>query len=365
MDIRLDTKSHSATEELSHFLLTQAIEKRASDVHVRPLGDEAEVRLRIDGVLQRVGTLPSEVAVRLVRHVKAQSGLEPTLSNRPQDGRASATHDGHHFDLRVSTLPAKGGESLVVRLLEQGRVFGLDNSGMNDKALCLVRDLLDRPSGLVLMTGPTGSGKSTTLFSMLQEINRPEINIQSVEDPVEYVVPGVTQVEVNEKAGLTFPAVIRSCLRQDPDVLLVGEIRDAETAQIALQAALTGHLVLSTLHTNDAATAVPRLIDLGISAAALSDALVAVMAQRLVRKLCTVCGGKGCDECGGTGYRGRLPVVEILEKNKDVAQLIVEGGTAEQIRLANTGPLASLTDYAANLVAEGLTNAEEVRRVVG
>lgn len=215
------------------------------------------------------------------------------------------------------------------------------------------------------MTGPTGSGKSTTLFSMLAEINRPEINIQSVEDPVEYLMPGVTQIEVHAKTGLTFPAVIRSCLRQDPDVLLVGEIRDAETAEIALQAALTGHLVLSTLHTNDAATAVPRLLDLGISAAALSDAVVAVMAQRLVRRVCADCSGAGCDACQGTGYRGRVPVVEILEKTPEIAQLIADGATAEQLRLANQGPLASLTDYADRLVADGLTTRDEVRRVTG
>ena len=280
----------SATEKLASSLLNKAITMRSSDLHLQPYVKGSEVRFRIDGVLQRIALLPDGVGDRIIRYFKAHSdGMEPTVTNVPQDGRMSLTIEHRQIDLRISVLPAVGGESLVIRFLEQGKVYSLSKIGLSLKSLQIIRGMLSNSSGIILMTGPTGSGKSSTLYSMISEINQIGINIISIENPVEYKVPGLIQVEVNEKAGLTFPSVIRSCMRQDPDVLLIGEIRDKETAEIALQAAVTGHLVLSTLHTNDAVTSISRLTGLGINPAVLSDALSGVIAQRLVRQLCKKC----------------------------------------------------------------------------
>jgi Tfp pilus assembly pilus retraction ATPase PilT len=318
--------------------------------------------------------------------------MDPTSHNQPQDGRMSLTIEGKQFDLRISVLPAKGGESLVIRFLEQGRVYSLSNIGLSLSALQSIRRMLSNASGIVLMTGPTGSGKSSTLYSMVAEINRVGVNIITIENPVEYQVPGVTQVEVNEKAGLTFPSVIRSCMRQDPDVLLVGEIRDEETAEIAIQAAITGHLVLSTLHTNDAVTSVARLTGLGILPTVLSDALIGVVAQRLVRQLCKECRvavdehtlnaneslfkalsnitpsyrAQGCEVCGNTGYSGRIPVTEIFEVNSDVSRMIADGNThSEQLKRENQGQNKTLAGSAARLIVSGETTVNEAIRAIG
>jgi type II secretory ATPase GspE/PulE/Tfp pilus assembly ATPase PilB-like protein len=387
-----DSVTISATEKLARSLLIKAINMRASDMHLHPYLRGSTIRFRVDGILQRIALLPDGVGERISRYFKAHGDMDPTTDQIPQDGRMSLTVEGKQYDLRVSVLPAKGGESLVVRFLEQGRVYSMSNTGLSLSALQSIRRMLSNASGVVLMTGPTGSGKSSTLYSMVSEINRIGVNIITIENPVEYQVPGITQVEVNEKAGLTFPSIIRSCMRQDPDVLLVGEIRDEETAEIAMQAAITGHLVLSTLHTNDAVTSVARLTGLGISPAILSDALVGVIAQRLVRKLCKECRtpvdedaltsnealfkflshitpsyqAQGCEACGNTGYSGRIPVAEIFEITPEIAQLVADGNThSEQLKRENQGQNKSLAGSAARLIVSGDTTVNEAVRVIG
>lgn len=387
-----DKDTTSATDKLVKSLLIKAIRMKASDLHLHPYLRGSTIRYRIDGVLQRIAMLPDGVGDRIIRYFKARGDMDPATSHIPQDGRMSLTIEGKQFDLRISVLPAKGGESLVIRFLEQGRVYSLSGTGLSLGALQSIRRMLSNASGMVLMTGPTGSGKSSTLYSMVAEVNRIGVNIITIENPVEYQVPGITQVEVNEKAGLTFPSVIRSCMRQDPDILLVGEIRDEETAEIALQAAITGHLVLSTLHTNDAVTSVARLIGLGITPAVLSDALVGVIAQRLVRQLCKECRvpieedslnaqealfkklsnispsyrENGCEACNHTGYTGRLPVTEILEITPDMAKLIADGNThGELLKRENHGQNKTLAGSAARLVVSGETTVNEAVRVIG
>jgi len=385
-------KSSSAVDKLAHDLLSMSIDKRASDLHIKPFIRGREIRIRVDGVLIRLSLMPDSVGDHLIRYFKAHGGMEPTISHIPQDGRMSLVHKGRQFDLRISILPATGGENMVIRFLEQGRVYNLSQTGLSLMALQTTRRMLSNASGLILMTGPTGSGKSTTLYSMLSEINHIGINVMTIENPVEYRLSGITQVEVREKAGLTFPSVIRSCLRQDPDVILVGEIRDEETARVAMQAAITGHLVLSTLHTNDAVTTVSRLIGLGIPNNVLADALIGVIAQRLVRKLCSHCKVKapaddytdaealyhemtrlapgyrpgGCQHCDNTGYHGRLPIVEVLENNRTISQLIgAENTSAEMLRQANESELKSLSDSVSRLIVSGETSLDETLRIVG
>ncbi len=387
-----NTKSASATENLVQALLTSAVEKRASDIHLKPFLRGSEIRFRIDGVLQRITLLPDGVGSRVIRYFKAHGDMNPTISHLPQDGRMSFSANDRQFDLRISILPASGGENLVVRFLEQGRIYSLSNTGLSLLARQTIRKMLSNVSGLILMTGPTGSGKSTTLYSMIAEINSIGINITTIENPVEYRVSGLTQVEVNVKAGLTFPSVIRSCMRQDPDVILIGEIRDTETAQVALQAAVTGHLVLSTLHTNDAVTTVSRLAGLGVNATVLADALIGSIAQRLVRKLCEKCRIKieendlnseeqlfktltnitptyracGCGACQNSGYSGRIPVVEIFENSPEIAEMISEGNISrQQLQLANQGQLTSLAGSVSRLIVSGETCVSEALRVIG
>jgi type II secretory ATPase GspE/PulE/Tfp pilus assembly ATPase PilB-like protein len=382
----------SATEKLARGMLLKAIAMRASDMHLKPYLRGSEIRFRVDGILRRIALLPDGVGARIIRYFKANGDMDPTMHHLPQDGRMSLTANERQYDLRISVLPATGGESLVIRFLEQGRTYSLSNTGLSPAALQAIRRMLSNANGVVLMTGPTGSGKSSTLYSMVGEINRVGINITTIENPVEYRVLGITQVEVNEKAGLTFPSVIRSCMRQDPDVLLVGEIRDQETAEIAIQAAVTGHLVLSTLHTNDAVTSVARLVGLGIQPVALSDALVGVIAQRLVRRLCPQCRvpipedtlptdealfkslsnispsfrAGGCEACGNTGYQGRLPVVEIFEVTPEISQMIAAGSLrAEQLKLEDHGQHRTLAGSASRLIVSGETTVQEAVRVIG
>jgi type II secretory ATPase GspE/PulE/Tfp pilus assembly ATPase PilB-like protein len=369
---------------------------------MHPYYKGSSVRYRIDGVLKRITLLADGVGERVIRYFKARGNMDPTAHNIPQDGRMTLTMQGREYDLRISVLPVTGGESLVIRFLEQGRAYSLKHTGLSMSALQTIRRMLSNASGLILMTGPTGSGKSSTLYSMVAEINRVGINIITIENPVEYRVPGIAQVEVNAKAGLTFPAVIRSCMRQDPDVLLVGEIRDEETAEVALQAAVTGHMVLSTLHSNDAVTTVSRLVGLGIKPAVLSDALIGVIAQRLVRKLCKQCRvpfsddspnaedtlfqsmtdispsyqSVGCEACGYTGFSGRTPIIEIFEVTPPVKRLIADGNTSSEIlnnemwknrtsRDESQGQNRTLAGSAARLIVSGKTTVREAVRVIG
>lgn len=381
----------NAIVKLAHALMQTAIGQRASDLHIQPFMGAYAVRIRVDGSLRRLNMLPDIVAVTLIRHMKSICGMDPTNNLMPQDGRMALIVEGRDFDMRVSTLPASKGERLVVRFLDQGRVHRLGGGGFSLAALQSLRRIVGRPSGLVLMTGPTGCGKTSTLYALLAELNRNSSNIITVEDPVEYRIPGVSQVEVNNKAGRSFAAVLRSILRQDPDILLVGEIRDGETAEIAVQAALTGHLVLSTLHTNDAITAIPRLLNLGVMPSILADGLIGVIAQRLCRALCPACRAPvveplspeermfseltrnrpayrpvGCAACDDTGYRGRIPIVDIIEMNKGLRDAIANGESRLTVLDGlRTSGLKSLAASGSLRVISGETTVSEVIATVG
>ena len=351
-------------------LLAEGIAAGASDIHVEPEESGIAVRHRIDGMLRLVHTIPRGVASALVSRVKIVSGLDIADRLRPQDGRARVAVAGRAVDLRVSTLPAALGEKVVVRILDdRGSVHALDDMGLSRDERARLQRLLEMREGLILVTGPTGSGKTTTLYAALREVLRRGVNIVTVEDPIEYRLPGVSQVQVRERSGLSFATALRSIMRQDPDVILVGEIRDRETAEIAIQASLTGHLVLSTLHTNDAASAVTRLLDMGVASHKLATALKGVVAQRLVRRRCGSCRSEpadpACGVCGGAGFRGRLAVMEILLADAEIERLIAAGSPAEPIAAAarRTG-MHSLWESGLTHVHGGRTTIEELLRVV-
>jgi type IV pilus assembly protein PilB len=381
----------SAVVRLVHGLIMKAIEAGASDLHVQPFAGGGMVRIRVDGILRRLAFLPGPVLPALIRYVKAHGGMDPTNDRSTQDGRLSIMSDDHDIDVRLSVLPAGRGERLVMRFLDQSRVYRLSGASFSIAELNAFRRMIGNTAGVVLMTGPTGSGKTSTLYSMLAELNKVGVSIITVENPVEYRVNGISQVEINPKAGLTFASALRSILRQDPDVVLVGEIRDRETAEIAMQAALTGHLVLSTLHTNDALTAIPRLIDLGVDRTVLGEALIGVVAQRLLRRLCKECRqpvsepyrtdetlfravtnewpgyrAVGCEACEQTGYAGRLPVTEVVEMNPELAETIAHGDySAKSLKQYSEGPLSSIAMTAARRIISGDTSVNEVLRVIG
>ena len=369
-------------------IIAEAIAARASDVHVEMEEQGVAVRCRIDGVLRQTMSLPTGVGGPLVSRVKIMAKLDIADRLRPQDGRARVAVNGGPVDLRISTLPSAHGEKVVVRILDQrATVLSLDALGMHAAERARVERLLAAREGLVLVTGPTGSGKTTTLYSMLRLVQRRGVNLVTVEDPVEYRLPGIVQVQVHEKAGLTFAAALRSILRQDPDVILVGEIRDRETAEIAVQAALTGHLVFSTLHTIDSGGAVARLADLGVESFKLAAALKGVIAQRLLRRLCPTCripaetipgrlreelpGGatpavaRGCAECARTGFRGRLAVTEVLVADAEVERRIAGGDPVDRVtQAARLAGMRSLWEAGLAHVAVGATSAEELMRVI-
>ena len=346
-------------------LIAEAIRGGASDLHLEPEEQGIAVRHRVDGVIRQVRTLPRYVAPSLVSRVKILSGLDIADRMRPQDGRARVAVFGTVVDLRVSTLPVSHGEKIVIRVLDgTAGLRTLEAIGFADADLVRIRRLLECREGLVLVTGPTGSGKTTTLYAALREIQARGVNVVTVEDPIEYRLPGVVQVQVHEKAGLTFGAALRSIVRQDPDVILVGEIRDRETAEIAIQASLTGHLVLSTLHTNDAASAVTRLIDIGVAGYQIATAVKGVVAQRLVRRLCRECNAVGCSACEGSGYRGRRAIAEILTTSPEFERQVAAGAPTESLAAAaRASGCASLWDSGLALVQKGETTMEELRRV--
>lgn len=376
---------------LGRAMLISAIDQRASDLHIQPFVGSASVRIRVDGALRRVVMLPDAVAVTLIRHFKAKCGMDSTNSLIPQDGRMTLVHQDREFDMRVSVLPASHGERLVIRFLEQGRVRRLSGAGFSLAALQTLRRAIRRPSGMVILTGPTGCGKTSTLYGMLSELNNHAVNIITVENPVEYRIPGISQVEVNEKAGRGFAVALRSILRQDPDIVLIGEIRDAETAEIAVQASLTGHLVLSTLHTNDALTAIPRLLGLGIEPTVLADSLAAIAAQRLCRTLCTECRAPvsapylpeeqaflsitrnppryrrvGCKNCDYTGFFGRLPIVDIVEMTPALRDAVASGQSRlSELETLRDGGLKSLAASGSLRIISGDTTVREVMEAVG
>ncbi len=374
---------------LANSLLGLAIRQGASDIHVEPREDEVTVRYRIDGVLQVVQRLPRKVQSGLISRFKILSRLDIAEKRLPQDGRISVTMDRRPIDFRVSTVPGKWGEKIVMRILDRSMThLGLDKLITHAPSLALVREMIAQPYGIIYVTGPTGSGKTTTLYSALAEINDPGVNISTVEDPIEYDLPGVTQIQVKPDIDLAFAAVLRAFLRQDPDVLLVGETRDRETAHTAVEAALTGHLVFTTLHTNDAAAAFTRLAEMGIEPFLVSSSTIGVIAQRLARRLCPACReryepdaaacrffgvppgtafwrGRGCAECGRKGLKGRVGVYEVMRLNAGLRQMVGSGAHAEDIHAAAiAGGMIDLKRYAAILLTEGLTTVEEITSVV-
>src|SRR5687768_6750811 len=381
--------SHAPIIRLVDMMLADGIASRASDIHVEPIDGGVAVRYRIDGVLRQVMKIPRSAGAPLISRVKIMSGLDIADRRRPQDGRARSSVNGSPIDLRVSTLPAATGEKVVIRVLNtKATVLELPALGMLPAEQEAIKSLLDHKEGILLVTGPTGSGKTTTLYSALRLVQGEGINIVTVEDPVEYKLgENIVQVQVQEKAGLTFASALRSILRQDPDVVLVGEIRDHETAQIAVQASLTGHLVLSTLHTNDAPNAVTRLVDMGIESYKLASALRGVVAQRLMRRLCLSCRTEagdsvpsrfrrfvprgatifkavGCPDCAMTGYRGRFCVVEVLRMTPELERLSGSGATADLIaELARAQGMRSLWESGLSHVLSGETSADELLRV--
>lgn len=374
-------------------ILTDAIRMKASDVHVEPRAQGVEVRYRLDGQLRRVQEFPSELLPMVVARVKIMAELDIVEFRMPQDGRISARLDGRDIDMRVSVLPNHYGPRVVLRLLDRTAALRpLEQLGFSEQNLGLFQQLIAKPYGMILVTGPTGSGKTTSLYAGLQAIHREGINIMTCEDPIEYDVPGVNQSQVNEKVGLTFATQLRAILRQDPDVVLVGEIRDQETAEVAIRASLTGHLVLSTLHTNDAPSAVPRLVDIGVKPYLIGTSLIGVMAQRLVRCLCPDCKREeeaspkeaaimhalsnhtgpfrvwrpvGCDACFGTGYRGRAAVSELLPVTSSMQRMIATGAPSESLREEGLqhGFVPMQVD-AIQRVLSGQTSFEEASRTV-
>src|SRR5213592_4522720 len=374
---------------LVDLIISEAILARSSDIHIEPEEGGVAVRYRIDGVLRQQMKIPRQAGLPLISRIKIMSSLDIADRLRPQDGRARVAVNGQPIDLRVSTLPAALGEKVVIRILDsRATVKSLDSLGLNSNETEGIKRLLENHEGILLVTGPTGSGKTTTLYSCINQIKSEGVNIVTVEDPVEYRMQGIVQVQVQEKAGLTFASALRSILRQDPNVVLVGEIRDRETAQIAVQASLTGHLVLSTLHTNDAANAVTRLVDIGVEAYKIAAALRGVAAQRLMRRLCLTCKevwmetppdrlkpwipkgtplyrAAGCPDCAMTGYRGRFSIIEVLTVTAEVERRIAGGEPAEQIaRAARRGGMKSLWDSGLGHVLKGESTVDELMRVV-
>lgn len=379
--------------KLSRLILDEAIELHASDIHIEPLEKGAVVRFRIDGMLRRHMDLEVWLYQPLTSRLKLMGGMDIAEKRKPQDGQIRYNSGGVPFDLRVSTLPTHLGEKTVIRLLRQDTEFlSLDGIGMPSEALRTLRVIIEKPQGLFLVTGPTGSGKSSTLFAALNCIKEKEINITTIENPVEYKIAGVNQVQINDKAGITFAATLRSILRQDPDVILVGETRDKETAEIALQSAQTGHLVFSTLHTNDSIAAITRLRDLGIPGYLISSSLAGVMAQRLVRRLCPHCveqvpapesvkahwnsvvgafpfdtipESKGCESCRFTGFEGRTGIFELFELTDPLRALIAEERPEQELRdYLKEGDFTTMISHGISLVKESQTTVEEVLRVV-
>jgi len=381
--------SQKPVVRLVDMIISEGILSRASDIHVEPEEGGVAVRYRIDGVLRQVMKIPRQAGLPLISRIKIMSSLDIADRLRPQDGRARVAVNGQPIDLRVSTLPAQLGEKVVIRILDsRATVKSLDTLGLNPGEAEAIKRLLENHEGILLVTGPTGSGKTTTLYSAINQIKSEGVNIVTVEDPVEYRMQGIVQVQVQEKAGLTFAAALRSILRQDPNVVLVGEIRDKETAQIAVQASLTGHLVLSTLHTNDASNAVTRLVDIGVEAYKIAASLRGVVAQRLMRKLCLTCKevwmeapperlrrwipkgtplyrAAGCPDCAMTGYRGRFSILEILTMTPELERRIAAGEAADRIaEAARRGGMKSLWDSGLAHVTRGESTLDELTRVV-
>ena len=361
----LATSGDAPIIRLLNALLTQAAREGASDIHIEPYEQHSAVRFRVDGTLREVVRPNRALHAALISRLKIMADLDIAEKRLPQDGRISLRIGTRAIDVRVSTLPNAHGERAVLRLLDKsGAKLNLEAVGMEGNTLQRFTRLLKQPHGIVLVTGPTGSGKTTTLYAALSFFDASANNIMTVEDPIEYEIPGVGQTQVNARIELNFARALRAILRQDPDVIMIGEIRDFETAQIAIQASLTGHLVLATLHTNDASSAVTRLIDMGVDAYLLSSSLLGVLAQRLVRKTCHVCAGKGCATCAQTGFAGRTGVFELLVADDTIRAMIHRGDSEANIRAqAEQIGMTLMRDDAQRLIDSGITSAAEVARV--
>lgn len=386
-------KDASSVVKLLNLVLGDAIDKDASDIHIEPKDKSVQVRFRVDGVLRNILEVPKTTHQSLISRIKIISNLDIAETRRPQDGKSKIIADDRDVDLRISILPTNYGEKAVIRILDKRKAnVSFPTLGIRGKNLDLLEQCFAFKQGIVLVTGPTGSGKTTTLYAALNRIRSTTNNILTIEDPIEYMIEGINQVQVNEKAGVTFATALRSFLRQDPDVMLVGEIRDKETAEIAVQAALTGHLVLSTIHTNDTFSTVTRLIDMGVKPVKVSDSVQAIIAQRLVRRLCPECRverdltekekklipileklgyptrfyhSKGCPSCGFSGYKGRIGIYEILVLNNQLKDMIAKGAPISQLRAAaRREGFRSLYEDALSFITEGITDYDEVFRVI-
>ncbi len=381
--------------KIAKLVIQRAIHERASDIHVEPYQNRVRVRYRIDGVLHDVLQLPKYVHAPLISRFKIMSNMNIAERRVPQDGRIHVRHTDRDFDLRASVIPTTMGEKMVMRILDKSSIqLGLDSLGFSQEMMADIERLIIQPNGMILSTGPTGSGKTTTQYNILNHILSVETNIITIEDPVEYQLDGISQVHVNRKAGLTFAVALKYFLRQDPDIILVGEIRDLETSEIAIQAALTGHLVFSTLHTNDAPSTVTRLTDMGVEPFLISSAVICSLSQRLARRICSSCReeyqprrdvllgfgfdpdapenrevkfyhGRGCENCRGTGYKGRIGIYELLMMNSEIAELIVKRASAGQIReAALAAGMTTLAEDGFSKVLQGITTVDDLQRVV-
>jgi general secretion pathway protein E len=361
----LETSDDAPIIRMLNALLTQAARDGASDIHIEPYERHSAVRFRVDGTLREVVQPNRALHAALISRLKIMADLDIAEKRLPQDGRISLRIGTRAVDVRVSTLPSAHGERAVLRLLDKSEgKLSLPSVGMQGDTLARFDRLITQPHGIILVTGPTGSGKTTTLYAALGKLDPSSANIMTVEDPIEYELPGVGQTQVNPKIDLDFAKALRAILRQDPDIIMIGEIRDFETAQIAIQASLTGHLVLATLHTNDAASAVTRLTDMGVEPFLLSSSLLGVLAQRLVRKLCRHCNGAGCHECGTTGYSGRTGVFELLVTDEAIRLLIHRQASEGDIRnAAVTQGMTLMREDGERLVLAGVTSREELVRV--
>jgi len=385
-------ESSAPIVRLVQLIINEAVQLRASDIHVEPFEDRLRIRYRIDGVLIERDSPPKRLAGALLSRIKILSKMDIAERRRPQDGRIKITAGQKELDLRVSVLPTNHGQSVVMRLLDKDNIrVGIRQLGLSENEFKVFKQLIKRPNGIILVTGPTGSGKTTTLYAALNELNRPDTKIITAEDPVEYYLPGINQVEVRHSIGLDFAAIIRSMLRQAPNIILVGEMRDAETASMGIQASLTGHLVFSTLHTNDAPGAITRMIDMGVPAYLVSSSIIAVLAQRLVRVVCTKCKqpfqppepalqaagitpemaskatfmkGRGCNHCHQGGYKGRIGIYELMLMTSKIRELAFEGAPTQVIRRTaiNLG-MTTLYSDGISKVLKGITTLEEIFRV--
>jgi general secretion pathway protein E len=388
----LEQNDQNPVIRMVNTIILEAIQQGASDIHLEPTDSELNIRFRIDGVLLRRDTPPREAASAISTRIKVMAKMDIAEHRLPQDGRIKLNHGGREIDFRVSTIPTVYGERIALRILDRGNVIlGMEKVGMEEKTLKAFRRLIHAPEGIVLVTGPTGSGKTTTLYSAISELNSDEMNILTIEDPVEYKLQGISQMNVNPRIELDFAKGLRHFLRQDPDVIMIGEIRDRETAEIAIQASLTGHLVLSTLHTNDAPSALTRLADMGIEPYLLASSILGVLAQRLVRCICPKCRisytpsvdeldelglqkellsdgqlfrGEGCKHCFGSGYKGRHGIYELMPMHAKIKTQVMKSADAQELRkTARSYQMMSLFEHGCQLVTHGLTTSAEILRV--